>query len=149
MRRNATATKVRMVFDASAKPSASTESINECMYNGPPLQPHQWDTLVRARSMQNLLLADIERAFLQIQVKVEDCDSFRFLCNMNGMENHLRFAPIPFGAEVSPFVLGATLQHHFENQLSECQDTVNAIKENTHVDNLMYGGEILESLVKF
>ncbi len=89
VRQNATTTKVRMVFDASAKPSASTESINDCMYTDPPLQPHLWDILVRARLMQNLLLADIEKAFLQIQVKEEDRDSFIFLYNVNGMENHL------------------------------------------------------------
>ncbi len=49
------------------------------------------------------------------------------------------------GAEASPFILGAT----FENQPSECQYTLNALKENTYVDNLMYGGENLKSLVKF
>ena len=58
-----------MVFDAGAKPSASTESINDCMYTGPPLQSHLWDIMVRAQMMQNLLLADIEKDFLQVQIK--------------------------------------------------------------------------------
>ena len=149
VRQNATTTKVRMVFDASAKPNASAESINDCMYTGPPLQPHLWDILVRARLMQNLILADIQKAFLQIEVKEEDRDSFRFLYNVNGMEKHLRFTRVPFGAEASPFVLGATLQHHLGNQPPEYQDTVDALKKNTYVDNLMYGGEDLSSLVKF
>ena len=51
VRQNATTIKVRMVFDASAKPNASAESINECMYTGPPLQQHLWDILVRAQLM--------------------------------------------------------------------------------------------------
>jgi hypothetical protein len=35
------------------------------------------------------------------------------------------------------------LQHHLGNQLSEYQDTIDALKENTYVDNLMHGGEDL------
>ncbi|CAB4017709.1 Hypothetical predicted protein [Paramuricea clavata] len=116
VRQSATTTKVRMVFDASAKPNASAESINDCMYTGPPLQPNLWDILVRARLMQNLILADIQKAFLQIEAKEEDRDSFRFLHTVNGMEKHLRFTRVQFGAEASPFVLGATLQHHLGNQ---------------------------------
>ena len=105
VRQDATTTKVRMVFDASAKPNASAESINDCMFTGPPLQPQLWYILVRTRLMQNLVLADIQKAFLQIEVEEEDRDSFRFLYNVNGVEKHLRFARVPFGAEVSPFVL--------------------------------------------
>jgi hypothetical protein len=148
VRQNATTPKVRMVFDASAKPNASAESINDCMYTGPPLQPHLWDILVRARLKQNLILADIQKAFLQIEVKEEDRDSFRFLYNVNGMEKHLRFTRVPFGLKASPFVLGATLQYHLGNQPPEYQDTVDALKKNAYVDNLMYGGEDLSSLVQ-
>ena len=149
VRQDAVTTKVRMVFDASAKPNASSESINDCMYTGPALQPHIWDILVRARLMQNLILADIQKAFLQIEVKEEDRDSFRFLYNVNGMEKHLRFARVPFGAEASPFVLGATLKHHLENQPSELRDTIDALKQNTYVDNLMHGGDYPDNLIKF
>ena len=105
--------------------------------------------MVRARLSQNLILADIRKAFLQIGVKEEDRDSFRFLYNINGLEKHLRFARVPFGAEASPFVLGATLQHHLENQPSEFESTVDALERNTYVDNLMYGAEDIENLEKY
>ena len=149
VRQDAVTTKVRMVFDASAKLNPSSESINDCMYTGPALQPHIWDILVRALLMQNLILADIQKAFLQIEVKEEDRDSFRFLYNVNGMEKHLRFARVPFGAEASPFVLGATLKHHLENQPSELRDTIDTFKQNTYVDNLMHSGDDPDDLIKF
>ena len=63
VRQDATTTKVRMVFDASAKPSQLAYSINECMFTGPPLHPLLWDIMVRARMSLNLLLADIQRRF--------------------------------------------------------------------------------------
>ena len=53
-----------MVFDASAKPNPLANSVNECMYTGPPLQP--------------LLLAELKKAFLQIGIKEEHHDAFGF-----------------------------------------------------------------------
>ena len=113
VREGATTTKVRMVFDASAKPHPLANSINDCMHTGPPLQPLLWDIMIRARLSTHLLLADLQKGFLQIGIKEEDRDAFRFLFNVNGKEERLRFARVPFGAEASPFMLGATLQHPF------------------------------------
>ena len=149
IKESAVTTKVRMVFDASAKPYPLANSINDCMFTGPPLQPLLWDIMVRARMSTNLLLGDIEKAFLQIGVKEKDRDAFRFLFNVKGEERHLRFMRVPFGVEASPFVLGATLQNHLQQQGTEFEDTVRALKENTYVDNLMQMGGDQEQLVKF
>ena len=51
--------------------------------------------------------------------------------------------------EASPFVLGATLQNHLQQQGTAFEDTVRALKENTYVDNLMQMGGDQEQLVKF
>lgn len=56
---------------------------------------------------------------------------------------------MPFGTEASPFMLGATLQHHFNEQLPELEDTVQMLKENTYVDNLMKTGRGVEELKEF
>ncbi|XP_022793733.1 uncharacterized protein LOC111332625 [Stylophora pistillata] len=149
VKRSAVTTKVRMVFNASAKPQPLTYSIIDCMFTGPPLQPLLWDIMVRVRMSASLLLRDIEKAFLQIGVKEEDRDAVRFLFNIKGIEKHLRFTRVPFGVEASPFLLGATLQHHFEQEGSEFEETVRALKENTYVDNLMQTGGNVEKLVRF
>ena len=94
------------------KPRPTSNSINECMYPGPPLQPLLWDILVRARKSPYLLIGDVEKAFLQIGLSEEDRDAFRFIFNINGNEEQLRFARAPFGAEASPFMLRATLERH-------------------------------------
>ena len=86
VRDEATSTKVRIVFDASAKPPLNTNSVNDCMFTGPPLQPLLWDILIRARMAPQLILADIQKAFLQIGLKEEDRDAFRFLFDINGIE---------------------------------------------------------------
>ena len=127
-----------MVFDASAKPHPN--SVNERMHTGIPLQSLLWNIIIRARMSTDILLAELQKAFLQIAIKDENRDAFRFLFNINGKEEHLRFARVPFGAEAGPFMLGANLQHHFNKQPPELQDTVQALKENTYVDNLMKTG---------
>ena len=61
VRDSATTTKVRMVFDASAKPHHLANSVNDCMHTGPPLQPLLWDILIRARMAPFLLLGTLRR----------------------------------------------------------------------------------------
>ena len=95
------------------------------------------------------MLADIQKAFLQISVREEDGDAFRFLFNINGKEQHLRFTRVPFGVEASPFLLGATLQYHYEQQPAELEETVEALKEDTYVDNLMKTSDNVEELENF
>ncbi|XP_032238372.1 uncharacterized protein LOC116618592 [Nematostella vectensis] len=114
VRANAQTTKVRMVYDASCKPHPLANSVNECMHTGPPLQPLMWDIMIRARMAPHLILGDLEKAFLQIAIKEEDRGAFRFLFNINDKEQHFRFARVPFGAEASPFMLGATIHHHLD-----------------------------------
>ena len=137
IRESAVTTKVRMVFDASAKPYPLANNINDCMFTGPPLQPLLSDIMVRARMSTNRLLGDIEKAFLQIGVKEQDRDAFRFLFNVKGEKRHLRFMRVPFGVEATLFVLGVTLQNHLQQQGTEFKDTVRVLKKNTYVDNLM------------
>lgn len=149
IREDAVTTKVRMVFDASAKPHYLGNSINDCMYRGPSLQPLMWDILKRARMSRDILLGDIEKAFLQVGIKQEERDAFRFLFKVNGQEEHFRFTRVPFGAEASPFILGATLQHHYDQQPEEVSETVQTLRENTYVDNLMKTGQGLEEMERF
>ncbi|XP_068680736.1 uncharacterized protein [Montipora foliosa] len=149
IKESAVTTKVHIVVDASAKPYPFANSINDCMFTGPSLQPLLWDIMVRAPMSTNLLLGDIEKALLQIGVEGEDRDAFRFLFSVKGEGRHLRFMRVHFGVEGSPFVLGATLQNHLQQQGTEFEDTVRALNENTYVDNLMQMGGDQEQVVKF
>ena len=110
------------------------------MHTGPALQPLLWDILVRARMAPCLVIGDIQKAFLQIGLKPQDRDAFRFLFNLDGREEHFQLARVLFGAEASPFLLGATLQHHYNQQEDEMTTTLEALRTNTYVDNLMKTG---------
>ena len=70
-------TKPRVVFDVSAKKVCP--SLNHAMYEGPCLIPLLFDVLVRFRLNPIGIIADIEKAYLQISAADCHCDFLRFL----------------------------------------------------------------------
>ena len=79
VRQHAETTKVRIVYDASAKQSKSSPSLNESLHIGPPMMPLMYDVLLRLRCYNTALIGDIQKAFLNIEVEENDRDSLRFI----------------------------------------------------------------------
>ena len=67
-----TTTKVRIVYDGSAKSSKEGRSLNDCSETGPNLIPHIFDMLAKFRWNSVGLTTDIEKAFLNVGIKKED-----------------------------------------------------------------------------
>ena len=61
-----TTTKLRVVYDASAKTEGP--SLNECLFAGPSLNEKIFAILVRFRMYPIMIVADIEKALLMIKV---------------------------------------------------------------------------------
>jgi hypothetical protein len=59
-------TKVRIVYDASAKSTGC--SLNECLHVGPKFEQRILDILLRFRTYPVALAADIEKAFLMVSI---------------------------------------------------------------------------------
>jgi len=70
-------TKLRIVFDGSAKSEQFEYLLNDCLEN-PNLTPHIFSVLVNFRSYPIGITADIEKAFHQILINSEDTDMLRF-----------------------------------------------------------------------
>ena len=113
-------TKVRIVYDASAKGRKGDKSLNECLYKGPNLLPDLCGILFRFRTQPVAIFSDIEKAFLQVGIRETDRDVTRFLwfknlSNLKITESNLdthRFCRVPFGVVCSPFLLGGTIKFH-------------------------------------
>ena len=78
MRESAETTKLRVVYDASARAHSGAPSLNECLNPGPPLQNQLWSVLVRARFHPVAIAEDIKQAFLQVRIREGDRDALRF-----------------------------------------------------------------------
>ena len=73
LRQDKETTKLRIVYDASAKEDGF--SLNDCLYTGPKFDQNILDILLRFRLYHTGLIADVEKAFLMISVKPQDRDT--------------------------------------------------------------------------
>ena len=150
IRQNAESTKLRVVYDASAK-SESGYSLKDCLEKGPSLQNKLWDILIRTRFRPVILCADIEKAFLQIRIKEKERESLKFHWIENLTNNTiqiLRFTRLVFGLNQSPFILEGTLKTHFERYESMYLELIRKIRDDMYVDDLVTGGESLQEVEK-
>ena len=74
IRRDRETTKLRIVYDGSAKPRKRTHSSNDCLETGPNYTPQLFDTLVNFRWHKIGLTADKEKAFLMVGINKRDRD---------------------------------------------------------------------------
>ena len=78
MKDSAETTKIRIVYDASAKACQTSTSLNQCLETGPPLQNGLWDILICSIFRPTLPCGGIEKAFLQIRIRESQRDALRF-----------------------------------------------------------------------
>ena len=106
-------TKIRTVYDASAKAQADTVSLNDCLYAGPTLQNKLWNVLVRVRAHSVAVTGDLRQAFLQVRVNEQDRDALRFHWKKDEHSEieTLLFTRALFGLTSSPFLLGGVIEH--------------------------------------
>ena len=110
VRTDKTTTKLRVVYDTSAR--SSGPSLNDCLHKGPKFNQLILDLLLRFRSYRIALTADIEKGFLMISVDDLDHDVLRFLwvdhddiTKADPEIRVFRFTRVVFGVSSSPFLL--------------------------------------------
>ena len=144
IRRDKETTKMRIVYDASAK--SDGPSLNNSLHVGPKFNQRILDILLRFRVHRLALTADIEKAFLMISVADKDRDVLRFFWVNNIEEDDpevqvLRFARVVFGVASSPFLLNATIRHHLEGYQSSHPELVHQLIQSIYVDDVVTGAE--------
>ena len=151
VRKDRETTKVRVVYDGSAKTIKNERSLNDCLDNGPNYIPLIFDMLIKFRSNRVALTADIEKAFLMVGIKKEHRDMLRFLWFANPIDAQpeivqYRFNRLVFGLRPSPSILGATIKHHLELYRRSEPELVELIEKSLYVDDLV-SGELNEDRV--
>ena len=143
IRENAESTKMRIVYDASAKSNCSSPLLNKCLETGPALQNLLWSVLARSRFFPGALCGDIKQTFLQVRIKEEDRDALRFhwIKEKDTKQiDTLRFTRALFGLVQPPFTLGGTLAVHLESKKWDNINEIAEIKKSLHVDDFTSGG---------
>ena len=119
IRKSRETTKLRIVYDGSAKSPGLQISLNDCLPTGPNYIPKLVDVLVKFRWNRIAITADIEKAFLTISIQENQRNMLRFLWLkdryvLDSEVVQLQFCRLVFGLRPSPSILGATLTHHLD-----------------------------------
>uniref|UniRef100_A0A7I4YA28 Integrase catalytic domain-containing protein n=2 Tax=Haemonchus contortus TaxID=6289 RepID=A0A7I4YA28_HAECO len=134
-------------------PLQGAPSLNDCLHPGPSILPDLVGILLRSRLKPILLVADVEKAFLQFSLQLNQRDATRFLWLMDPSsppsESNIRifrFTRVPFGITASPFLLAASILYYLrrdpDSQLNK------EIEQNTYVDNILLGASTKEEAIR-
>ncbi|KAL6742656.1 hypothetical protein Aduo_015786 [Ancylostoma duodenale] len=96
-------TQLRIVFDASSHAKGEL-SLNDVVHQGYSLTSCIFDILMKFRTYDNAMIADIQKAFLQIHLPMDHRDATRFLWVKDHLKppsgsniKYYRFCRVPFG----------------------------------------------------
>ena len=138
--------KLRVVYDAKAKPCKGALSLNDCLEKGPDLMNALIRILLRFRKGRVAAKADIEKAFLQVGITPKDRDLLRIVWIIDGQVFIYRFTRLPFGLNCSPFLLAAVMRHTLYNSDMD-EETRDQILSSFYVDDSVYSEGSLSKLM--
>ncbi|VDI63326.1 Hypothetical predicted protein [Mytilus galloprovincialis] len=140
VKKDSATTPIRIVYDCSCRQTPDTASlINDCLLNVPPKLNDVTAILLRFRMNKYAVCTDIEKAFLNVGLDIEDRDVTRFFWLSNPTDpssciTTYRFKSVLFGATCSPFILNAVLSKHINNHQTEFTDN---LMRDLYVDNIV------------
>jgi hypothetical protein len=149
-------TKLRVVYDGSAKPNENKLSLNNSLQTGPNCIPHLFDVLLKFRWNPVALTADIEKVFLMICIDPSNRDMLQLFWlkdpgDVSTEILEMRFCRLVFGLRPSPALLGATTTYHldkFKEKHPETSEIVDMIKDSLYVDDFVSGEDCEEKVLK-
>ncbi len=145
---SSTSTKVRPVFDASAK-SSNGKALNDIYLVGPNLYPLILDILLKFRVKPVAIAADISKMYREVWLQDEDKDYHRlFIRAKNGELLQARMKRLTFGVRPSPFVATSVIRHHAKLNATQYPEASEAILANFYVDDYLASVDTVEEADK-
>ncbi|XP_055613352.1 uncharacterized protein LOC129759844 [Uranotaenia lowii] len=145
---DSSSTKLRVVFDASAKAS-NGHSLNDMLRSGPAIQTEQFDLLLDFRCHDKVLMADIAKMYRQVHVHETDswyqCIAWRD--NPSEAIQAYRLKTVTYGEAASSFLACRALHQVGEEIRSHQPSIADIIQKCFYVDNLMMGGNSAEGIL--
>lgn len=141
-------TKLRVVFDGSAKTTSSL-SLNDLLMVGPTLQKDLFDLLIRFRTFKYVLSADITKMYRMIKIHKDDRDMQRILWrkSSNCELEEYRLTTVTYGTASAPYLAIKALRSLAEDESKDMADVKQILLNDFYVDDLLTGGNSHEELL--
>lgn len=138
-------TKLRVVFDASAK-TKGNQSLNQLMLAGPRLQDDLSTILLRWRFHKFVVTADVEKMYRQILVAPEHSRYQRILWRDEPNEKIKEFelVTVTYGTTSAPYLAIKTLQQLALNDQHKFPVAANVALNDFYVDDVLTGADTVE-----
>ncbi|UYV78043.1 hypothetical protein LAZ67_15003299 [Cordylochernes scorpioides] len=139
-REQSTTTKLRVVFDASAKTDSGT-SLNQILETGPKNQRDIFVILTGFRAHPIAIIADIEKMFRQVRIHPEDADYQRILWRQTPEQpvEDYRLLTVTYGTTSAPFLAIRTIQQLARDECEEFPTASRVVMSDFYVDDLLTG----------
>ncbi|XP_008179879.1 uncharacterized protein LOC103308385 [Acyrthosiphon pisum] len=140
IRPESSTTKMRIVFDASAKTS-SGKSLNDNLHCGPKLQQDLLSIALRFRLHTIVFTSDVKQMFRQIVVTEPHRPYQRLLYrfNLNEPIQEYEMNIVTFGQKSSPFLAIRTLHQLAQDEAATDQPIKTIIQRDLYVDDVTTG----------
>ncbi|XP_055605009.1 uncharacterized protein LOC129753236 [Uranotaenia lowii] len=131
-----TTTKVRVVFDASCKTSSGI-SLNDSLLVGPVVQKD----LLRCRTKQFIIVADVKKMFRQIEVHPSDQSLQSILWRSSPTDeiSIYELCTVTYGTKPAPFLATRTLRQLAMDEKVNFPLAARAVLEDTYMDDVITG----------
>lgn len=142
---DSTTTKLRVVFDASAKTSTGY-SLNDLMYTGPVVQSELFSILIRFRLPKFVFTTDIEKMYRQILINPND-HQYQLILWRESPSSPLcyyRLNTVTYGTRAAPYLATKCLQKIANENSLKFPYGSQMLKDNFYVDDGLGGSDSLK-----
>ncbi|XP_062714171.1 uncharacterized protein LOC134290954 [Aedes albopictus] len=149
LKESSTTTKVRVVFDGSAR-TDSGYSLNDALLKGPVIQDELLSLLLRFRKHEVALVGDIEKMYRQVQVHEEDISLQRIFFRFSADEpiKVYQLSTVTYGLTPSSFLAIRALHQLAADEGTLYADAAEAIVDDFYVDDYIGGAASVDEAIQ-
>ena len=145
---SSTTTKLRVVFDASAK-STSGSSLNDQFLVVPTVHPPLIDVLMRFRRPKVAMTTDVSKMYREVIIPEDQRDLHRFLWREDRVQpmHEYRMTRLTFGISASSFAANMALRRNVLDHQQEYPQAAKVAMESFYVDDGLVGADSVNEAI--
>ena len=145
---HSTTTKLRVVFDASAK-STSGISLNDTLLVGLTIHPPLIGVLLRFRLHRIALTADVSKMYRAIELAPSDRDLHRFVWRSDVKDPLIdyRMTRVTFGVSASSFAANMVVKQNATDFATEFPNAARVVDASFYVDDCLTGADSIAEAI--
>ncbi|XP_053973203.1 uncharacterized protein LOC128873577 [Hylaeus volcanicus] len=147
IKNTSTTTKLRVVFDASAK-SNKGFSLNDKLIIGPTIQEKLFEHLLKFRMHAFVLTADIEKMYRQILIHPNDRKFQHIFWYHEDKPAVFQLNTVTFGVSSAPYLAIRIINQLADDESADFPLASQILKRDLYVDDLLTGANSLPEILK-